>query len=266
MKYHDVLVTSNKRIFISYSKKDDKGYVNLEVAELIKDSNKYILKILYNSNSVEPPYGIHQAGGKMVEFDNHHIIVALGDYQNAYLYNKENNELGNTILINTTDLSKKTFTKGHRNPEGLVFSKTFNKIFETEHGPEGGDEINVIEENQNYGWPTNTYGTIYRETDASMNFNDPSREMWSNVGGANFGNHDDFKKPLFAYIPSIGIKAIEQLPKSQFEFPKWKDDFIICSSKGLHRVKITNSNEPRVLFTEQLGIYRSFSIVDIKIN
>ena len=97
-----------------------------------------------------------------------------------------------------------------------------------------------------------------------MNFNDPSREMWSNVGGANFGNHDDFKKPLFAYIPSIGIKAIEQLPKSQFEFPKWKDDFIICSSKGLHRVKITNSNEPRVLFTEQLGIYRSFSIVDNK--
>ena len=260
--YHDVLVTNNKRIFISYSKINDRELVHLEVAEIIKDSDKYILKILYNSNNVEPPYVTYQAGGKMIEFDNHHIMVALGDYQSAYLFDQENNELGNTILINTTDLSKETFTKGHRNPEGLVFSKSFKKIFETEHGPEGGDEINVIEKGNNYGWPRNTYGTIYRETDEAMHFNDPTMEMWSNVGGANFGNHDDFKKPIFAYIPSIGIKAIEQLPESQFEFPKWDDDFIICSTKGLHRVKITNSNKPRVLLSEQFGIFRSHSKIN----
>jgi hypothetical protein len=262
LQYHDVLVTSTKKIYISYSKKDQIKNVSLVVAEIIKTTNTYNVKPIYKSNSAEPPYGYDQAGGKMIEFDQDHIMIALGDYQNPYLFNKKNNDLGKTILININSFSKKTFSTGHRNPEGLVFSKSFNKIFETEHGPEGGDEINHIQINKNYGWPTNTYGTIYREIDSSMNFNDPSKQLWSNVGGANFGNHDDYTKPVYAYIPSIGIKAIEQLPETQYLFPKWKNDFIVCSSKGLHRVKINNSNEPRVLFSEQMGIFRSFNQIN----
>ena len=54
---------------------------------------------------------------------------------------------------------------GHRNPQGLYFDKENNKIFSTEHGPSGGDEINIIKQNlnetPNYGWPISSYGDHY---------------------------------------------------------------------------------------------------------
>ena len=53
------------------------------------------------------------------------------------------------------------YSSGHRNPQGLFFSKNKNKIFSTEHGPSGGDELNMIIENKNYGWPCETTGILY---------------------------------------------------------------------------------------------------------
>ena len=259
---NDILVMKNKRIFISYSSTDQRRYVSNNVSEILNDgkpnSKKYRLKKVYQGNYIAPPFGMHQAGGKMIEYSKNEIMLATGDYQNGFLLEDKDYKLGKTILINLSNLSTKIFTKGHRNPQGLFYSESFEKIFETEHGPEGGDEINFIQYEKDYGWPDDTYGTIYLEGEKSRYGNDPSRELWSNVGGANFGNHNDSEKPIFAFIPSIGIKAISQLPPNQYEFPKWKDNFIICSSLGLYRAEITNSNEPRVIFVEKFGEYKSF--------
>ena len=261
-RINDVLVTEDKRIFISYSSKDHRRYVSHNVSEILYDKNsnskQYKLKKVYRGNYIAPPYGLHQAGGKMIEYSKNEIMLATGDYQNGFLLDDTKHKLGKTILINLKNLSTKIYSKGHRNPQGLFYSLSYKKIFETEHGPEGGDEINFIQYGKDYGWPDDTYGTIYLEGEKSRYGNDPSRELWSNVGGANFGNHDNSEKPIFAFIPSIGIKAISQLPPNQYEFPKWKDNFIICSSLGLYRAEITNSNEPRVIFVEKFGEYKSF--------
>jgi len=261
-KINDVLVTEDKRIFISHSTKDHRRYVSPNVSEILNNktpkSKKYKLKNIYSGNYIAPPFGLHQAGGKMIEYSKDEIMLATGDYQNGFLLDDKEHKLGKTILINLKNLSTKIYSKGHRNPQGLFYSKSYKKIFETEHGPEGGDEINFIKYGKDYGWPNDTYGTIYLEGEESRYGNDPSREMWSNVGGANFGNHDNSEKPIFAFIPSIGIRAISQLPPNQYEFPKWKDNFIICSSRGIYRAEISNSNEPRVIFVEKFGEYKSF--------
>ncbi len=72
-------------------------------------------------------------------------------------------------------------------------------IFAVEHGPKGGDELNNIVSNKNYGWPSSSYGTryFYDENGKSYNF-----------------NHDtyNFTEPLFAFVPSIGISSLNNCP------------------------------------------------------
>ena len=71
---------------------------------------------------------------------------------------------GKIIQIDLLSKNYLTFSSGHRNPQGLLFFKTKEMILATDHGPYGGDEINIIEQNQNYGWPISSYGRHYDNT------------------------------------------------------------------------------------------------------
>lgn len=115
---------------------------------------------------------------------------------------------GKILKINKNDLLKKEnieyeiFSLGHRNPQGLV--KIEDKIFSTEHGPQGGDEINLITKNNNYGWPLISYGTRY-EDGKSYKFS---------------GNNINFTDPLFSFVPSIAPSSLGECPKNLANFYK----------------------------------------------
>ena len=89
------------------------------------------------------------------------------------------------------------FSKGHRNPQGLT--RINNKIFSVEHGPKGGDELNLISQKNNYGWPIVSYGTRYMYDDNGKSYN-TSHE------------NKNFTEPLFALVPSVGISSINVCP------------------------------------------------------
>ena len=89
------------------------------------------------------------------------------------------------------------FTSGHRVPQGLA--KLDGNLFNVEHGPKGGDEINKLEKGNNYGWPIVSYGTNYLKD--------------SGGDGKSYKiNHsvNKFKEPLFAFVPSIGISSLNK--------------------------------------------------------
>jgi len=92
--------------------------------------------------------------------------VAVGDHEHdgansPELYPQDDvSSYGKTILINLTDFSHQQFSKGHRNPQGL-FIDSPDAIWETEHGPQGGDELKPREARCHYGWPSVSYGTQY---------------------------------------------------------------------------------------------------------
>lgn len=96
------------------------------------------------------------------------------------------------FLDNNGKIEVKNFTKGHRNPQGLA--KLDNKFFSAEHGPKGGDEVNFLEEGNNYGWPVASYGTKYESVAKA------SYEL----------NHlkNGFKEPLIQFTPSIAISDL----------------------------------------------------------
>ena len=141
--------------------------------------------------------------------------IHLGDYiylsigtptQNSKLiYNlaqNDNSIFGKIIKIKKKNFIKspfefEIFSKGHRNPQGLT--RINNKIFSVEHGPKGGDELNLINQTNNYGWPVVSYGTRYMYDDNGKSYN-ISHE------------NKNFTEPLFALVPSVGISSINVCP------------------------------------------------------
>ena len=94
---------------------------------------------------------------------------------------------------------------GHRNPQGLT--RINNIFFSVEHGPLGGDELNKIVRDKNYGWPIVSYGTQYMYDESGKSY-EISHE------------NNDFEEPLFALVPSVGISSLNNCPKVLKNFYK----------------------------------------------
>ena len=242
----DILVLDSKKIFISQVEDNQKDQIRLIAYELVKNNGIYTRKFIYESQFASPPTAVHTTGGKMIEIDNNKILLSVG----TFLKNNQVNDdydFGKMIMIDLETKNKFIYSSGHRNSQGLSISKINSQIIETEHGPQGGDEINIIIEGENYGWPYETYGVPYNSNPESINWN---------YGGVEYGKHDKFRKPVYAFVPSIGIKAIEQLPLNQYEFPKWDNNYLLCSTRGLFLVRFVGLNDnrdPRVVLTEWVG-------------
>lgn len=105
------------------------------------------------------------------------------------------------------------FSYGHRNPQGLAFDAK-DVLWEHEHGPRGGDEINIIEAGKNYGWPVITYG----------------REYW----GPKIGDEkkEGMEQPLHTYIPSIAPSGL--MIYSGAQFPEWRSQLFIGALVKTH--------------------------------
>ena len=114
------------------------------------------------------------------------------------------------------------WTTGHRNHQGLAFDLEGN-LWDTEHGPRGGDEVNQIVKGANYGWPVHAF---------SINYNDsPDWTPWNNYG-------EDFKLPVFRWLPSTGASGLTVA--SGPAFPGWKGDLLAGGLVGenLDRIRI----------------------------
>ena len=155
----------------------------------------------------------------------------------------DNSNYGKLIFKEFNSGQTQIYSKGHRNPQGLIVFD--NTILSTEHGPRGGDEINKIEYKKNYGWPVSSYGMSYSSKDNYIQNH----------------NQNNFKEPIFSFVPSIGISEIIKLPNS---FNKsWQDNFIIASlnKHSLFRIKFDNKYSKIIYFEE---IYIGQRIRDIK--
>ena len=120
------------------------------------------------------------------------------------------------------------FTKGHRNPQGLVYDAERDILWSNEHGPRGGDEINIIEAGKNYGWPIATYG---------IDYNGSLISPFTEYGGT--------QQPFKYWTPSIGPSGMAVYRGDVFE--GWDGDLLVGAmakdhGRALHRV-IMNGNE-----------------------
>jgi len=139
----------------------------------------------------------------------------------------------NPVLTNT-DLLPEVWSIGHRNPQGMAYDADNKRLWSIEHGPRGGDEINLIKKGANYGWPVISYG----------------KEYWGPIAVGEGTHRDGMEQPVKVYIPSIAPGSL--LLYSGDAYPKWKGDLFAGALKLRHINRIVLSKEGEVLKEERL--------------
>lgn len=178
------------------------------------------------------------------------ILITTSDTMgNQPTYNSQNkNSIFGKILYLENNNEYEIYSYGHRNPQGLYVDNSKQIVLSTEHGPKGGDEINLIEKGKNYGWPISSYGNKYHE---------PKRDLEYNDSHIDFG----FKEPIYAFVPSIGISELISIPSSFNNL--WKNNYFVSSlwAESLYRIRLSK-NYDKIIYNEK--IYISKRIRDIK--
>lgn len=115
-------------------------------------------------------------------------------------------------FYNTPNAKKAIYSYGHRNPQGLILNPETGEIWEHEHGPQGGDEINIIKKGANYGWVTVTYGINYDDTPITEERSRP-----------------EFEDPFFYWLPSIAPSGFAYVTSDKY--PELKGNLLVGSLK-----------------------------------
>ena len=215
----------NGKIYISFTeeiKEDcwntsiiygDMNYENINFEKLISPKD-----CVHSSNNIDKEFEALQSGGKIISFDDNYILLSIGDYRSRHLAQDIKSVNGKIIKVNINNGNYEIISMGHRNPQGLYFDKENNFILETEHGPNGGDEINLIEVSkiskdkiQNYGWAVSSYGVH-----GGGGKNEANKEKYEKYPLYKSHSKYGFIEPLKAYVPSIGISEIIKVGKNKY--------------------------------------------------
>lgn len=248
-KVLDVLIHDEKIYISAANIKDNCKKLEIFVAEI--NSKKLNFKKFFTPKEC----GDLIFGGKM-QFYKHNNSDGIIFTTHGHKYNKPDNTpqddtsiYGKILFVDLKNKNSIIFSKGHRVSQGLFVENGL--ILQTEHGPKGGDEINKIDFQKNYGWPIASYGENY-----DLGYTKDSYYKKDH-------QENNFVEPIYSFVKSIGISEIIKLPNS---FSKhFQNNFILSSLYGRHlyRIKFNNLFN-RVIYLE--NIYIGERVRDLKFH
>ena len=146
-----------------------------------------------------------------------------------------------------------TFAHGLRDPEGAAINPATGELWATDHGPQGGDEINIIRARKDYGWPDVSYGVQYdvRRTDGRKNV--PVGNGTTAMEGV--------EQPIYFWVPSIAPSGMMFYTGDLF--PEWKGNLFVGALAGQQLVRLVLNGE-RVVAEEKLLLDRKERIRDVR--
>tara|TARA_B100001029_G_scaffold177499_1_gene182311 strand:+ start:330 stop:1673 length:1344 start_codon:yes stop_codon:yes gene_type:complete len=242
----DLLIDNNKLYIAAILRDKDQKYTICILSSKF-NYKKLKFNFLFKPNMGMEKYSIG-TGGRIVEFNENKLLFTIGHFSVPEQVQNKEDLIGKIISIDKNDKSYEVISLGHRNQQGLFYyedDKGNQFIINSEHGPKGGDEINVnyLENNKlpNFGWPVASYGINYDGTN-------PFKSSHEDYG---------FVEPLKYFTPSIGISEISVKSES--------DSNIIYTSslraKSIYIIK-TNKNFTKVVNEDRLIL--DYRIRDIK--
>jgi glucose/arabinose dehydrogenase len=217
---------NNGWIYISYASSEGEG----------SGGNTAIMRAKLNGNTLtnqevlykaEPNTTRGQHFGSRIVFDNDgYLFFSIGErgdhFVNPQDLTRDNGKVyrlhddgkipTDNPFVNTPNAKKAIYSYGHRNPQGMIVHPTTGEIWTHEHGPQGGDEINIIKPAKNYGWPVISYGINYDNTIIT--------ELTAKEG---------MEQPLFYWVPSIAPSGLAIVTSDKY--PDWKDNLLVGSLK-----------------------------------
>ena len=184
-------------------------------------------RVIFNANpclDLETYGGWHNSGGKILTDGKEHLLVTIGNHAYGQRSIPSNLHIGKLVRIEIETGESEILATGIRNAQGMVRDAEGN-VWVTDHGPQGGDELNLLREGADYGWPHVSYGVGYGGVALRL------------VEDEGTGQHDGFVRPAFAWVPSPALSALAV--NDERRFPLWKDDLLIASlaAGSLFRVR-----------------------------
>lgn len=168
--------------------------------------------------------------GGRISFDNHgHVFLSVGERgvrangQDLMMHagsilrlNLDGSTPNDNPFVNNNKILPEIWSYGHRNPQGLFYNTYSQQLWSSEHGPRGGDEINLVRAGHNYGWPIVSHGQEYNAPIA--------------VGEGT--ERDGIVSPVKTYIPSIATSSLVQYRGNHF--PELTGDLLVGALKAQH--------------------------------
>ncbi len=208
-------------------------YLSLSVGTA--DANALrVIRGRFNGNALEDIATVFEAapkkntkvhyGARMAFMPDNSLLITVGD---GFDLREESQNLGNHFgsTVRVTDNGQvpddnpfssnetaqpEIYTYGHRNPQSIAYDAVSGRIYQTEHGPRGGDELNLLMPGKNYGWPIATYGIDYSGARISP-----------------YTEYEGTEQPLLHWTPSIGPAGMSVYRGAMF--PEWQGDIFVTS-------------------------------------
>lgn len=184
----------------------------------------------------------HMAGGRLAFAAPSTVYFTSGDFHwdgmrsnTELIAQNPTAEYGKLLAVDINTGRGRIVSMGHRNMQGVVVSEN-GDVMVLEHGPRGGDELNLIREGANYGWPLETYGTTY--------------ERLRIPSASSFARHDRYEAPIYSWVPSVGTSAITQIRGFN---EAWDGDFLAGSLVGQSLFRLRFQGE-RVVYSERIEV------------
>lgn len=191
-------------------------------------------KIIYKADDTFYDNSTIHYGTRIVFDDKGFLYFSIGDrgkrnqaqlldYPNGKIHrlNADGSIPSDNPFFENNNAIKSIWTYGNRNPQGLAIHPSSSILFETEHGPRGGDELNILSSGKNYGWPEITYGKNYSGTTITK-----------------YTHKEGMEQPVIHWTPSIAVCGIDFYDGELFN--NWKNNLLVSSLKfeRLYRLEI----------------------------
>ncbi len=248
---------NNQFVYLSYAGKEGDGYSTEVLRGKLSNNKLDDVEIIFKA--LPKTRGSRHFGGRLL-FVEGKLFITLGDRGDRPTAQQLNDHAGSLIRINDngdipvdnpfvkkTNALPEIYSYGHRNIQGISQHPENKSLWIHEHGPQGGDELNVIEPGANYGWPVITYGVNYG--------------FGTKIGE---GTHKEgMKQPVHYWVPSIAPSGMTFY--SGTEFPAWQNNLLVGSLKFglLIRLELENG---RVIREQRLLNGQYGRIRDVRVG
>lgn len=248
----DPSFSENKLIYFSYSEAGQGGYGTAVARARLMGTALEDVEVIFRA--LPKSQGGRHFGSRLLFGPEGYLYITLGE--RGAMSNAQNlNHHGGSVVrirsdgsipldnpfINNPDALSEIYSYGHRNSQGIVLDKKSNLIWLHEHGPKGGDEVNILKSGGNYGWPVITYGIDYDGSIISSETEGPGLEQ-----------------PVVYWVPSIAPSGMTIYYGDGL--PEWRGNIFVGALAGQHlrRLEIKDNIvvDQEILLHKKIGRIR----------